>query len=174
MVGVNGKNTMRPMRSTGMKLANHLTMKDTMIQMMRRGMIPAMRLKSPTRMNRSLTSKSMMRPTRPTPMPSSAYSSFVRPEAFIQLWLSWTTSRCLLLRQALEVRKARAKSQRNPPKLHRMLRVRVLRLEPSLSLAKMFVCVVAKLAIERPTALNPRALRHRAPARSVSLILVPW
>ena len=127
-----------------------------------------------TRMNRSLTSKSMMRPTRPTPMPSCAYSSFVRPEASIQLWLSWTTSRCLLLRQALEVRKARAKSQRNPPKLHCMLRVRVLRLEPSLSLAMMFVCVVAKLAIERPAALNLRALRHRAPARSVSLILIPW
>ena len=149
-------------------------MKNTMIQIMRHGMIPTKRLKNPTRMNRSLTSKSMMRPTRPIPMPSSAYSIFVRPEASIQLWLSWATRRCLLLRQALEVRKARAKSQRNPPKLHRMLRVRVLGLEPNLSLTKMFVCVVAKLTIERPTALNPRAPRHRAPTRSVSLILIPW
>ena len=43
-----------------------------------------------------------------------------------------------------------------------------------LSLVKMFACAVTKPAIERPTALNPGALRHRAPARNVSLILIPW
>ena len=36
----------------------------------------------------------------------------------------------------------------------------------------MFACAVTKPAIERPTALG--ALRHRAPARNVSLILIPW
>ena len=48
-----------------------------------------------TSMIRPLTSKSMMRPTRHTPMPSSAYSNFVRSEASTQLGQHADASCCI-------------------------------------------------------------------------------
>ena len=70
--------------------------------------------------------------------------------------------------------KGKGKKSKKPTEAPLLLRGRVLKLEPKPFWAKMCACAVAKLDIERPTALRHRAPRHRAPARSESLILTPW